>query len=93
VKVQLAVYFGIFDGSLFLGAFPGLAIGAGTGAITGPLSDNGQCNFIKEVGATIKPDGSAMFLLISKWTEDKAPKRLKKFNQKSSERPFKRRRT
>ena len=70
----------VFDGTLFLGAFPGLAIGAGTGAITGPLSDNGQCNFIKEVGATIKSDGSAMFLLISKWTEDKALERLKKFN-------------
>jgi uncharacterized membrane protein len=51
----------------------GLAIGAVVGAITGALSDYGiNDDFIKEVGATIKPGGSAMFLLISKWTEDKA---------------------
>jgi len=32
------------------------------------------------VGATIKPEGSALFLLIEKWTEDKALERLNKFN-------------
>ena len=51
------------------------------GAISGAMSDYGiNDDFIKEVGATIKPGGSAMFLLISKWTEDKALERLKKFN-------------
>jgi len=59
----------------------GLAIGAVAGAITGVLSDYGiNDDFIKEVGSTIKPGGSAIFLLISKWTEDKALERLKKFN-------------
>ena len=37
-------------------------------------------DFIKEVGATIKPGGSALFLLIEKWTEGKALERLNKFN-------------
>ncbi len=55
----------------------GLAIGAVAGAITGALSDYGiNDDFIKEVGATIKPGGSAMFLLISKWTEDKREKQI-----------------
>ena len=39
-----------------------------------------QDDFINEVGATIKPEGSALFLLIEKWTEDKALERLNKFN-------------
>jgi uncharacterized membrane protein len=58
-------------------------VGAGAvgGAITGSLSDYGiNDDFIKEVGANIIPGGSALFLLISKWTEDKALERLKKFN-------------
>ena len=59
----------------------GLAIGAVTGAITGKLSDYGiNDDFIKEVGETIKPEGSALFLLTSKWTEDKALERLNKFD-------------
>jgi uncharacterized membrane protein len=37
-------------------------------------------DFINEVGATIKPGGSALFLLIETWTEDKALERLNKFN-------------
>lgn len=39
-------------------------------------------DFIKEVGATFKPDDSALFLLIPKWTEGKALDRFKKFNSK-----------
>ena len=59
----------------------GLAIGAIAGAISGALMDYGiNDDFIKEVGATIKPGGSALFLLIEKWTEDKALERLNKFN-------------
>ena len=51
------------------------------GAISGAMSDYGiNDDFIKEVGATIKPGGSALFLLISTWTADKALERLKKFN-------------
>jgi len=68
---------GLFFWLLWLG----LAIGAIAGAISGALMDYGiNDDFINEVGATIKPDGSALFLLIEKWTEDKALERLNKFN-------------
>jgi len=68
-------------GLLFWMPWLGLALGAVAGAITGKMSDYGiNDDFIKEVGATIKPGGSALFLLISKWTEDKALERLKKFD-------------
>jgi uncharacterized membrane protein len=74
-------FWGMLIGLLFWVPWLGLAIGAITGAITGALSDYGiNDKFIKEVGETIKPGGSALFLLISKWTEDKALERLSKFH-------------
>ncbi len=74
-------FWGMLIGLFFWMPWLGLAIGAIAGAINGSLSDYGiNDDFIKEVGATIKPGGSALFLLISKWTEDKALERLKKFN-------------
>jgi len=74
-------FWGMLIGLLFWMPWLGMAIGAITGAISGKLSDYGiNDDFIKEVGAAIKPGSSAMFLLISKWTEDKALERLKKFN-------------
>jgi uncharacterized membrane protein len=61
----------------------GLAIGAVTGAISGKLTDYViDDDFIHEVAETIEPGGSALFLLISKWTEDKALERLNKFHAK-----------
>ena len=74
-------FWGMLIGIFFWMPWLGLAVGAVAGAITGAMSDYGiNDDFIKEVGATIKPGGSALFLLISKWTEDKALERLKKFN-------------
>jgi uncharacterized membrane protein len=74
-------FWGMLIGIFFWMPWLGLAVGAISGAITGALSDYGiNDDFIKEVGATIKPSGSALFLLISKWTEDKALERLNKFN-------------
>ena len=74
-------FWGMLIGLFFWMPWLGLAIGAVAGAIAGAMTDYGiNDDFIKEVGATIKPGGSAMFLLISKWTEDKALERLKKFN-------------
>jgi uncharacterized membrane protein len=74
-------FWGMLIGIFFWMPWLGLAIGAITGAITGALSDYGiNDKFIKEVGETIKPGGSALFLLISKWTEDKVLERLSKFN-------------
>ena len=74
-------FWGMLIGLLFWAPWLGLAIGAVAGAISGAMSDYGiNDDFIKEVGATIKPGDSALFLLISKWTEDKVLERLKKFN-------------
>ena|SRR5664280_2248138 len=73
---------------LELSPWLGLAIGAVAGAISGAMSDYGiNDDFITEVGVTIKPGGSALFLLISKWTEDKALEKLKKFDAQSLEHP------
>ena len=74
-------FWGMLKGLFFWLPWLGLAIGAIAGAISGSLMDYGiNYDFIKEVGATIKPGGSALFLLIEKWTEDKALERLNKFN-------------
>jgi uncharacterized membrane protein len=74
-------FWGMLIGLLFWAPWLGLAIGAVADAISGAMSDYGiNDDFIKEVGVTIKPGGSALFLLISKWTEDKALERLNKFD-------------
>lgn len=74
-------FWGMLIGLLFWAPWLGLAVGAVTGALLGATTDYGiNDDFIKEVGAMIKPGGSALFLMISKWTEDKALDRLKKFN-------------
>jgi uncharacterized membrane protein len=47
------------------------------------LSDYGiNDDFINEVSQTIEPGGSALFMLISNWTEDKVLDQLSKFNAK-----------
>jgi uncharacterized membrane protein len=73
---------GALVGLLFLNPLAGMAIGAGvgaaTGALAGSLSDYGiNDDFIKELGNKIKPDGSALFLLIRKVTPDRVLERLK----------------
>jgi uncharacterized membrane protein len=51
-------FWGMLIGLFFWMPWLGLAIGAVAGAITGALSDYGiNDDFIKEVGATIKPGG------------------------------------
>jgi uncharacterized membrane protein len=74
-------FWGMFIGLLFWAPWLGLAIGAVTGAISGKLSDYGiDDDFIKEVGAKVEPGGSALFLLIAQWTEDKVMDELTKFD-------------
>ena len=65
-------FWGMLIGLLFFAPWLGLAIGAISGAIAGKYSDVGiDDDFIKEVGDTIEPGHSALFLLIRQWTEDK----------------------
>jgi uncharacterized membrane protein len=55
----------------------GAGFGAASGALAGKLSDYGiNDDFIKELGSTIKPNSSALFLLVQKVTADKVLARM-----------------
>jgi uncharacterized membrane protein len=65
-------FWGLLIGALFLSPFLGAAIGAGSGAIAGALSDVGiDDSFMKQIGETLKPGTSALFVLIKNFTPDK----------------------
>jgi uncharacterized membrane protein len=71
-------------GLLFLNPLAGMAIGAGVGAASGALAgkvtDYGiPDDFIKQLGGTIKPGSSALFLLIKRVTADKVLPRMHAF--------------
>jgi len=75
---------GTLIGLLFLNPLAGMAIGAAagaaSGALAGKLTDFGiPDDFIKELGRTIKPNSSALFLLVHKVTADKVLPRLTEF--------------
>lgn len=74
-------FWGMLIGLLFWAPWLGLAIGAAAGAIAGKFSDIGiDDDFIKEVGATIEPGHSALFLLVEDVTADKAIDALKEYH-------------
>jgi len=74
-------FWGMLIGIIFWMPWLGMAIGAATGALSGKFSDIGvDDNFIKEVGATIEPGNSALFLLVVSATEDKVLDELKDYN-------------
>jgi len=57
-------FWGLFIGLLFTVPWLGLGLGAAAGALVGHLSDHGvDDDFIREVGSTIEPGHSALFLL------------------------------
>jgi uncharacterized membrane protein len=73
---------GALVGLLFLNPLAGMVlgagVGAGTGALAGHLTDYGiDDNFIRGLGSTIKPNSSALFLLVRKVTPDKVLERLR----------------
>ena len=74
-------FWGMLIGLLFFAPWLGLAIGAVTGAIAGKFTDTGiDDKFIKEVGETIEPGHSALFLLVDKVTMDKVQPTLEEFD-------------
>lgn len=75
-------FWGLLIGLIFL--HPMLAIfGAAVGAISGALTDIGiDDNFIREIGDTIEPGTSAIFVLVKKSTPDKVLDELSKFEGK-----------
>jgi uncharacterized membrane protein len=74
-------FWGMLIGLLFWMPWLGLAIGAVTGALAGKFSDIGVDDaFIKEVGTTIEPGHSALFLLVREATTDKLMDQIKDFD-------------
>ncbi|MEN9217331.1 MAG: DUF1269 domain-containing protein [Gloeomargarita sp. HHBFW_bins_162] len=65
-------FWGMLIGTLFFMPLAGLAIGAATGAISGALTDIGvDDDFMRELGETMCPGTSALFILVRKFTPDK----------------------
>src|SRR3954471_6924569 len=66
------MFWGTLIGMLFLNPLLGAVVGAGSGALSGTLSDIGiNDQFMKELGATLTPGTSALFVLVRKSTPDK----------------------
>jgi uncharacterized membrane protein len=74
-------FWGMLIGLLFFAPWLGLVAGAIGGALGGKFADIGvDDKFIKEVGNTIQPGHSALFLLVEKVTADKVLPEVKQFN-------------
>ncbi len=75
-------FWGLLIGMIFLEPLLGL-FGAAMGALSGALTDIGiDDNFIRELGNTIEPGTSAIFVLVRKSTPDKVLEDLSKFEGK-----------
>lgn len=73
-------FWGALIGLLFLNPLLGAAVGAGSGSLSGKLADIGINDaFMKELGATLAPGSSALFVLVRKSTPDKVLEGLKPF--------------
>ena len=71
---------GSLIGLLFLNPLLGAAIGASSGAVAGALTDIGiNDQFMKDLGATLTPGTSALFVLVRKSTPGKVLDGLKPF--------------
>lgn len=76
-------FWGMLIGMIFLNPLVGAAVGAGAGALAGKFKDLGiSDNFMKELGETITPGSSALFILVRKATPDKVLEALKGFKGK-----------
>lgn len=76
---------GTLIGLLFLnplaGLLAGAGVGAGTGALAGALTDYGiDDTFIRELGSTITPDSSALFLLIRQAKPERVLEELSRYD-------------
>jgi uncharacterized membrane protein len=76
-------FWGLLIGTLFLNPLLGTAVGAATGALTGSLQDIGvDDNFMRELGETLLPNTSALFVLVKKVTPDKVLEEVSKYGGK-----------
>ncbi len=79
------MFVGMLAGLLMFNPLAGMALGgvagAAMGALGGSMSDFGiNDEFIKELGETIKPNTSALFLLVAKATPDKVIAEIEEHN-------------
>jgi uncharacterized membrane protein len=71
---------GVLIGLLFFVPFLGLAVGAGLGALSGRFADYGiDDKFAKQLAATMKPNSSAIFMLVRRSTPDKVIPELSQY--------------
>jgi len=76
-------FWGMLIGMVFFNPLLGAAVGAGAGALSGKLADIGVSDtFMKELGETLTPGTSALFVLVRKATPDKVLEGLKGFKGK-----------
>ena len=76
-------FWGLLLGILFLHPLVGVIVGAAAGALSGSATDYGiDDNFMKNLGKTMEPGTSAIFMLIRKSTPDKVIPELQKFHGK-----------
>ncbi|AFY96737.1 DUF1269 domain-containing protein [Chamaesiphon minutus] len=75
-------YWGLLLSVLFFNPIFAL-VGAAAGALSGALSDIGiDDNFMRDLGSTIEPGTSAIFVLVRKSTPDRVLENLSKFEGK-----------
>jgi len=76
-------FWGLLIGMIFLNPLLGAMVGAGAGALSGKLSDIGlDDKMLKQVGESLKPGTSGLFVLIRRATVDKVLEGLKEFTGK-----------
>ena len=74
-------FWGMLIGLIFAMPWLGLAIGALAGGLSGKFADIGvDDKFIHEIGNTIEPGNSALFLLVSEAAQDKLDAELAHFS-------------
>lgn len=74
-------FWGTLVGLIFLNPLIGAAVGAASGAIAGRFSDIGiNDQFMRDLGRSIPPGGSGVFILVRKMTADKVLARLEGFH-------------
>jgi len=73
-------FWGLLIGLIFFVPVFGLIVGAAAGALAGKYQDIGvDDKFIKEVGNTLQPGNSALFLLVREAVPDKIEESMKKY--------------
>ena len=73
-------FWGMLIGLLFLNPFLGAMVGAGAGALASRFHDIGiDDQMMRDVGSSIKPGSSALFVLLKKASSDKVLDGLKQF--------------